>query len=143
MYQSVGFWTRVGAFLLDGLIIYFPIALITYILFHSDIDGPIPSVIQSLYMLIVPVFWYGYMVGKRILGIRIVKTDGTDVTIGTMLLRVFVGGLVYGITLGIGYIVSAFMVGIRKDHRAIHDLIAGTYVTDAPPEEAPPLEQVN
>ena len=34
-----------------------------------------------------------------------------------------------GITFGIAAIVSGFMVGIRQDKRAIHDLIAGTYVT--------------
>jgi uncharacterized RDD family membrane protein YckC len=40
-----------------------------------------------------------------------------------------VAAIVYGITLGIAVIVSAFMIGLRKDKRAIHDFIAGTYVT--------------
>lgn len=45
-----------------------------------------------------------------------------------MLMRVLVAGLVYVLTLGIGIIVSAFMVGMREDRRAIHDFIAGTEV---------------
>ena len=52
---------------------------------------------------------------------------------GTMLLRVLVGGSCIRLTLGIALIVSAFMVGIREDKRAIHDFIAGTYVTYDPP----------
>jgi uncharacterized RDD family membrane protein YckC len=48
-------------------------------------------------------------------------------------MRYLVAALVYAITLGIGVIVSAFMVGIRKDHRSIHDFIAGTYVTSNKP----------
>jgi uncharacterized RDD family membrane protein YckC len=45
-----------------------------------------------------------------------------------MLLRTLVSGIFYALTIGIGAIVSAFMVGIREDKRAIHDFIAGTEV---------------
>ena len=58
--------------------------------------------------------------------------DGSKVGYGVMLLRVIVGGIIYVVTLGIALIVSAFMVGIREDKRAIHDFIAGTYVTKNP-----------
>lgn len=67
------------------------------------------------------------------MGIRIFRVDGEKLGIGTMLLREFVAGIVYIVTLGLGMIVSAFMVGLRKDHRAIHDFIAGTYVTSNKP----------
>ncbi len=90
---------------------------------------------QLLYGLIVPVIWYGYTVGKRICGIRIVKLDGSNVGIGTMLLRDIVAGFVYVITLGIAVIVSGFMVIFRQDKRSLHDMIAQTYVTYQSPEE--------
>ena len=35
-----------------------------------------------------------------------------------MVLRVIVAGIIYVVTLGIGLIVSAFMVGLRDDKRA-------------------------
>ncbi|GED30749.1 hypothetical protein BCE02nite_18900 [Brevibacillus centrosporus] len=93
------------------------------------------NLVSILYSLLLPVFWYGYTVGKRIVGIRIVKMDGSPVGIGTMLLRIVVGcWLIYTVTLGIGAIISAIMVGVREDKRAIHDLIAGTYVTSDRPE---------
>ena len=59
--------------------------------------------------------------------------DGKKLGIGTMLMRYLVAALVYAITLGIGFIVSAFMVGIRKDHRSIHDFIAVTYLSSNEP----------
>lgn len=63
------------------------------------------------------------------MGVRIAKVNGGKLGIGAMLLRTIVAGLVYVLTLGIGLIISAFMVGLRDDKRAIHDFIAGTYVT--------------
>lgn len=119
---------------MDGLIIGIPLSFISYLLFGDWDETPITSFGNLLYSIIVPVLWFGFTVGKRILGIRIVKVDGTNPGYGTMLMRVIVAGLVYILTLGIGVIVSAFMVGIREDKRAIHDFIAGTYVTSDLPE---------
>ena len=81
-----------------------------------------------LYQLILPVLWAGYTLGKRAMGIQIVKLDDTPPTLGTMLMRNVVAGLIYVLTLGIGLIISAFMVGLGEEKRAIHDYMAGTYV---------------
>ncbi|MFI8711265.1 RDD family protein [Brevibacillus brevis] len=131
--NPVGFWRRLGAGLLDAIIIGIPLLLITYIITGNTEDNLVTNIITSLYNLLVPVFWHGYTVGKRIAGIRIARIDGDPVGIGTMLLRNLVGGIVYVITLGIGIIVSAIMVAVRQDKRSLHDLIAGTYVTSDQP----------
>ncbi|MGG1661570.1 RDD family protein [Brevibacillus sp. NRS-1366] len=132
--NAVGFWRRLGATLLDGLIIGVPLALIAYFMTGESKGNWFTNSISTLYSLLVPIFWYGYTVGKKIVGVRIVKVDGEPVGIGTMLLRVFVGmWLIYGITFGLAAIASAIMVGVRKDKRAIHDLVAGTYVTSNRP----------
>lgn len=86
------------------------------------------DLLSTIYTILLPVLWSGYVIGKRIFNIRIVKISGANVDIITMLLRVIVGGFIYVITLGIGVVVSAFMVGLREDKRAIHDFVAGTYV---------------
>ncbi|MGG0937920.1 RDD family protein [Brevibacillus centrosporus] len=133
--HAVGFWRRFGASLLDGLIIGVPLALLSYLITGETKGNLFTNLVSILYSLLLPVFWYGYTVGKRIVGIRIVKMDGSPVGIGTMLLRIVVGcWLIYTVTLGIGAIISAIMVGVREDKRAIHDLIAGTYVTSDLPE---------
>ncbi|PJN88995.1 RDD family protein [Bacillus sp. mrc49] len=133
MNDSVGFWKRLFAGILDVLIISLPLTLIFGWITGDWENEDFSTILDLLYMLIVPIVWYGYTVGKRIMGIRIVRVDGRKLGIGTMLLRTFVAGIVYILTIGIGFIISAFMVGIRKDHRSIHDFIAGTYVTSEKP----------
>ncbi|AKG05456.1 hypothetical protein AAV35_012210 [Salimicrobium jeotgali] len=131
MQQPAGFWVRLGANILDSLIIGVILALLAFIV-YGDItragEASALDALSFLYSLLLPVFWRGYVIGKKLMGVRIVKVSGEDVTIGNMLLRIVVGGIVYVLTIGIGVIVSAFMVGLREDKRAIHDLIAGTQV---------------
>lgn len=129
-----GFWRRLLGLLLDAIVVGVPLGILSYILTGESEGNTLTNLLSFLYYLILPVVWMGYTVGKRIVGVRIVKVDGGKVGIGTMLLRTFVTGLVYAVTLGIALIVSAFMVGLREDKRGIHDLIAGTYVTTDKPQ---------
>lgn len=135
MNRPAGFWVRLGAAILDGLIIGVPLAIISYFVTGSAEDNIFTSTLNFLYTLLVPVVWAGYTVGKKIVGVRIAKVNGEKLGFGTMFMRTIVSGLVYLLTLGIGIIVSAFMVGLRQDKRAIHDFIAGTYVTYEKPNE--------
>ncbi|MFI8708283.1 RDD family protein [Bacillus sp. NPDC077411] len=126
--QSAGFWRRLGANILDALI-FLPFYLIFRLLNMSEdiVEGTL-NILEVLYTLIVPVVWIGYTVGKKAVGVRIVRIDGQEITIWTTLKRYLLAGMVYGITLGIAIIVSAFMVALREDKRSIHDFIAGTQV---------------
>jgi uncharacterized RDD family membrane protein YckC len=134
--KPAGFWIRLLGNLLDGVIISIPLALIGFLITGDfDNDDPVTSIIGFIYAVAVPILWYGYTVGKRIVGVRIVKVNGKKLGIGAMLLRVLVAGIVYGLTLGIALIVSVFMVVFRKDKRSLHDMMAGTYVTYAKPDE--------
>lgn len=135
MNRPAGFWVRLGASLLDGIIIGIPIAIISYLVTGNTEESGISSTLNFLYTLLVPVVWSGYTVGKKIVGVRIAKVNGEKLGFGAMFMRTIVAGLVYILTLGIGVIVSAFMVGLRQDKRAIHDFIAGTYVTYEKPYE--------
>ncbi|UPK41095.1 RDD family protein [Paenibacillus pabuli] len=129
MYNA-GFWIRLGASILDAIIIALPLMVIAGLITGNfDSDEPIAKILSALYSILLPVFWYGRTIGKRICGIRIRKYDTHQPPgIGTMLMRVVVAGLVYGITFGIGFIISVIMVAVREDKRAIHDFIAGTEV---------------
>ncbi|QSS98797.1 RDD family protein [Pontibacillus sp. ALD_SL1] len=130
MERPAGFGVRLLANLIDGIIVGVILSFITF-LFYGDFykeDYNITDLLSTLYLIIVPVIWKGYVIGKRLMNVRIVKKNGENVTIITMILRVIVAGLLYGFTLGIAFIVSAIMVAVREDKRAIHDFIAGTYV---------------
>ncbi|MBJ7572910.1 RDD family protein [Bacillus halotolerans] len=127
---------RLGASLLDYIIVSVPLLLIYWLITGKDPnESMIISLVVLLYSILLPVFWQGYLIGKRICGIRIVKKDGSQVGLVTMIMRVIIAGLVYGITFGLGLIVSLFMIGLREDKRTLHDFIAGTYVTYASPGE--------
>lgn len=135
--NPAGFGNRFIALLIDGFILFSLNSFVGLLVYKTlIIEGfSFMNIIQVLYTILLPVLWHGYTIGKRAVGVRIVRTNGEDVGIGSMLLRSIVAGLFYGLTCGIGVIVSAFMVLFRDDHRAIHDLIADTFVTHDKPEE--------
>ncbi|RSD25433.1 RDD family protein [Mesobacillus subterraneus] len=135
MNSPAGFWVRLGASILDGLIIGVPLLIISYLATGSWDENLFTQSLNFLYTLLVPILWYGYTIGKRIVGVRIAKVNGKKLGFGAMIMRTIVAGIVYTLTLGIGVIVSAFMVGLRQDKRSLHDFIAGTYVTYEKPEE--------
>ncbi len=134
-FEPAGLWIRLGASIIDGFVVFLVVFLFSLI-FNFPIydDSWQDGLLEFLYALCLPVLWYGYTVGKRVCGIRIVRVDGEKLHIGNMLLRIVVAGLIYALTLGIGAIVSVVMVAVREDKRAIHDFVAGTYVTYNPPE---------
>lgn len=88
---------------------------------------PIYLALALIYYVIIPVLWNGFTIGKRIFGIHIVGTDGEKVRFWTMCLRYFIGRIIVD-NLALGGFVSAIMVGVRKDKKSIHDLMAKTSV---------------
>ncbi|MDX8365499.1 RDD family protein [Cytobacillus sp. IB215665] len=132
--NPVGLGDRAGAIFIDLLCCGIPLYIISYLIFGNT-NELFYNLFSNLYYVLVPTLWYGYTIGKKFAGIRIVKKDGSQVGILTMIMREFVGHTLYLLTFGIGYIVSIFMVFIREDKRAIHDFIAGTYVTYDKPEK--------
>src|SRR5437762_13068293 len=90
---------------------------------------------------------FGQTIGKMIVGVHVVVgEDGAPPSFGVSILR-FVAYFASCATLGLGYA----MAGLRRDKRALHDLIAGTRVqrvrrarvADAPagPRAAAPVDQ--
>ncbi len=184
--KPAGFWIRLGALLLDGILFNGLAFLLGLFLLAAWQDG-ITELAQFLYALLLPVFWYGYTVGKRVFKIRIIHMDGTNVGIWTMIKRTIIGGLIYVLPilisvtilsftvdtriwltfvqnndlseefilsgfdftiLALGFfpslillVASAFMVGLSKSRRSIHDLIAGTYVTKQSPAETEKIDK--
>jgi uncharacterized RDD family membrane protein YckC len=128
--MGAGFWIRLGAVLLDAIIVAVPLTIISWILTGGgDNREYITNIMSFLYSLLLPVVWYGYTIGKRICGIRIRRVhDHSPPGILNMLLRTVVAGIIYALTLGIGVIISIFMVALREDRRSIHDFVAGTEV---------------
>lgn len=132
-------WQRFFARLIDGLIIGVPIVfLLSFTVGYDFVIEPRANFIFNLFMLLIvtvymialPVIWYGWSIGKRLLGIRITHVNGRDVTWQMMLKRELFILVVYTLTFGLFLLLSGVMMITRKDKRALHDLMADTKVTD-------------
>ena len=132
-------WQRIFARMIDGLIIGVPIVfLLSFTVGYDFVIEPRANFIFNLFMLLIvtvymialPVIWYGWSIGKRLLGIRITHVNGQDVTWQMMLKRELFILVVYTLTFGLFLLLSGVMMITRKDKRALHDLMADTKVTD-------------
>jgi uncharacterized RDD family membrane protein YckC len=75
----------------------------------------------------------GQTIGKKLLGIRIVRTDGSPASLGRVFaLRMFVPGLISRIPLvGPFFSLANALVIFGSEKRCIHDYFADTVVVDA------------
>nr|WP_156969465.1 RDD family protein [Jeotgalibacillus campisalis] len=131
--NPAGFWVRLFANFLDGLLIFVPFSLIIYFITgeisFTSMSNWTWDILYYLYLTITPLLWGGYVIGKRMMGIKIKRMDNEKLTFLNMFFREVAGlYLLSFVTFGISIIVSAFLVLFREDKRAIHDLIAGTRV---------------
>jgi len=138
---------RLGAVLLDALVISVPAMLIAMFLpaFGSRSNGGISAggalllglfglgAIAFMAMQLILLYRHGQTIGKRLVGIRIVRSDGSRAGLARIFfLRSFVPGLIGAIPLLgpiFGLIDPLFIFGEEK--RCVHDLIADTIVVNA------------
>jgi len=140
-----GFWIRVAARLVDGVILAVPCVLVAAAfwgllaaLVVSSASGGEFSVLPALIMLggffgaafVLPfaysVFFvgrYGATPGKMACGLLVVRADGSRVGCGRAAGR-YLADLLNGCTFGIGYVIAAF----DEEKRALHDHICDTRV---------------
>ena len=154
-----GWWSRVGAALFDLLVISVPAVVLAIVLFGSagaafgaDDEFGIVTLIVGLIayvgLLFAAVILYapllmrrpaernGQTWGKQLVGIRVVRTDGTPMDFTHSAIR---EALVKGLGLGIAssivpfipYLLDALWPLWDDEHRAIHDMVVGTRVVEA------------
>ena len=133
-YELASFGTRFAAFIIDYIIL----SLITFVLFLF-FDPTQMSLIELLVVdvaITAPYNWYfwtrqqGQTPGKRIMQIRVIKTNGLPLADADALLRVL-GYYVGRMLLFVGYLWAAF----DANNQAWHDKMANTYVVTAPQEK--------
>jgi len=90
--------------------------------------GPAIGLLAGLGMFVLYVIWalrlfaHGTTPGKRVLGMRVIKENGDPAGFGTMLLREWIGKIISGMILSLGYL----WILIDKDRQAWHDKLAST-----------------
>ena len=122
-YQYGGFWIRVAAWCIDGLVLLIPLLFFQLLNVHPF----------SLYLLAISIAWlysaalhsssWQATVGKKIFKLQVIDgLHGGRISFGRATARYFLT-FISSIFL-IGYII----VGVTRNKQAFHDLIAKTYV---------------
>jgi uncharacterized RDD family membrane protein YckC len=147
-----GFWIRVVAFAVDMVVIMLAQFLLGVLAGRRwGVDVERSSTLQGavvfftlLFAVLYPTVLHtltGQTVGKLLVGVRVVAIDGGLLPPGAAFLRAVAAWLALPFVLGLGHV----MAGLRKDKRALHDLLAGSRVDRVPasrraaaPAEPPP-----
>ena len=129
---NVGFGKRLVAYILDFLIfVAFSFCLgIILTLLNLITASTSEANLTILSYVFAIAYWVGMWVyadgatyGKKILGIKIVKTDGSPLTFGTALGR-YIGYIISGLPLGLGFLSVCW----NKNKQGWHDKMANTKV---------------
>ncbi|GAB3800778.1 hypothetical protein GCM10028868_25130 [Virgibacillus kimchii] len=89
------------------------------------------QVIYLSYMMLLPLFWDGNVIGKKLSNIKVKSSHGERLTFKNMFKRELIGFYLIGIlSLGTAFIVSMVMIVVREDGKGLHDLIGGTSVVE-------------
>ena len=124
--EYAGFWVRLGAGVVDLLILGIIVGIIGCFFPAPIIWAPSGLVLSVAYWLGFWA-WRGQTPGKMAAGIKVIRTDSSPVKWPCVLYR-FLGYIVSVVPLFIGFIWVAF--DGRK--QGIHDKIADTYVVKLP-----------
>ena len=126
--NKAGFWVRFFAIIIDGLGVGIVSSIISGFFGASDpLDTGRSSINTLIGILYFCYFWSaqggGQTLGMRVLNIKVVRTDGSSLTILQAFIR-YIGLIVSIACLFIGVIWAAF----DANRQGWHDKIAGTYV---------------
>jgi uncharacterized RDD family membrane protein YckC len=148
-------WPRVGATLLDGLIVWAlsVVAIVASFLIaapfggESDVGAPVWlllwAVLAVAYLCLSMARkgrYNGQTLGKQAAGVRVVRDDGQPVTLKTAFGRDILVKCVGGtVTLGVGWIIDSLWPLGDSENRALHDHAASTHVVSTAP---PPRPQI-
>jgi uncharacterized RDD family membrane protein YckC len=138
-----GFWIRVCGSVIDGILLQLvriPMSLLILGTVMSPLQSfqarmapmaltgamltlTLVSMLVAFLYEVIMIRYYGATVGKMAIGVKVIRTDGSDVGWGVSIGRYFMK-IVSGMILAIGYI----MAGFDDEKRALHDRVCDTRV---------------
>ena len=128
---------RIAGIVIDLLILFLVMYVITR--FATNLPRQL-SLVFALVYFVGFWTWRGQTPGKILIGTRVVKADGNPIDVGRAVLRylfyfvpafgpvTYYAGSVSVLLTYLLVIVTVVVIGVSKNKRGIHDLIAGTYV---------------
>ena len=152
-YALAGWWSRVGATLIDGVIVGIGALLIVALFgsvfsvgfFASDEAGVVSVVVGLMFsfvaiaivaLLYAPLMMArtnGRTLGRMALGIRVIRANGQPMTFGFAMLReVLIKALLFGfassVTFGLAALADVLWPLWDEENRALHDFVVNTRV---------------
>jgi uncharacterized membrane protein len=82
-----------------------------------------------LYSTVSTLLLKGQTIGKKLMGIQVRRSGKGQVSVGMIFFREFLGKVLLN-SIPIVPIVSLFTILLTKEHKALHDMLADTIVTD-------------
>jgi uncharacterized RDD family membrane protein YckC len=138
--RPAGFWIRGAALVVDFAIFFLverSFRYAAYRLWGEDVRDPdgggailVVRMLANVFTLLFAALYTsvlhamgGQTIGKMLVGIRVADADGAPLPLGAALLR-YCAYFVSAAPLMMGFT----MAGLRRDKRALHDLVAGSRV---------------
>ena len=135
-----GFWARLAAFLIDGVLVWLGLLLVRLvmlfvssgldgtildgnILFHYSLTDIVVYAAEVVYFILFT-YYSGTTLGKRALNLRVVNANGGKLSLWDVVYRETIGRFLCAVTIGIGYI----FVAADKEKRGLHDMLCDTRV---------------
>ncbi|MBN6104997.1 RDD family protein [Xanthomonas sp. CFBP 8703] len=146
---QAGFWKRTAAYLIDGMLVGMVAQVIQFVImlgffgFSGLGGGSTPDfataggIVMLVLVYLVPLgmsaLYFGLFhasskqatLGKMAVGIKVVRTDGSRISVGRGIGRYF-GFLLSSLTIFIGFLMAAF----TERKQALHDMLCDTLVVD-------------
>jgi uncharacterized RDD family membrane protein YckC len=143
-WRPAGFWIRAVALGIDLTVVnlvQFSLGLMAGAIWGAAVERDPAfhaTVVASTLLFFVLystvlVALFGQTIGKRLVRARVAGADGELLPIGAALLRC----LAYAVS-GAPLLMGFIMAGLRRDRRALHDLVAGSRVERLPVEPRAP-----
>jgi uncharacterized RDD family membrane protein YckC/DNA-directed RNA polymerase subunit RPC12/RpoP len=130
-----GFWIRVGAYVIDAVVMLVPVLIVRRLTFTA-LSSSMPEATLNLIVSLAQTFlWWLYSavlesselqatLGKMACGLKVVDEYGNRISFARASGRYF-AQILSGLILGIGFI----MIGLTRRKQGLHDILAGTLVT--------------
>jgi len=136
-----GFFVRLAAYLIDSVIvgsvlavvIRFPVwistlfnaenILVRDVIFDYSIKDMVIYALSALYFILLT-YKTGMTIGKKMLHVKVVSAEDRPMTLFEVIYRETIGRFLSGLIVYGGY----FMIGLHKEKRGLHDLMADTKV---------------
>ena len=115
--------SRLFALLVDGLLFGIIVGVFYRLIGNPNINGVIDFVVGAGLQIYFLTRYNGQTPGKMLLGIRVVKTDGSPLTGSDAFVR-YLGYALNWLSLGVGWL----WVFFDEDRQGWHDKLARTYV---------------